>query len=175
VLVKKDKLRKYMFSKIEVDHPDNYYCSGTDDFTFESSVYKYVISNALYDKLVRYDPYRVISALNSYSDYEWPDYSFESSSSESESSSSESESSSSDSDAEFDRDAYLAEFDWDAFHASIVARKAKTDKKKRDDVIERLKDIDVIWSDCKKIVVGDKAIFMRFNDKAGVFLDDFAR
>lgn len=49
VIINRKKLSLYTFSWIIVDHTDNYYCSGTDDFTNESRVYQYVISKSLAD------------------------------------------------------------------------------------------------------------------------------
>lgn len=45
ILDKPKKISVYNFSKIKLNHPDNYYCSGTDEFTTDSIVYKNIVND----------------------------------------------------------------------------------------------------------------------------------
>ena len=75
VIINRKKLSLYTFSWIIVDHPDNYYCSGTDDFTNEPRVYRYVISKSLAEKFDHMNIIDIIDILNSSIDAKTSDHS----------------------------------------------------------------------------------------------------
>lgn len=61
------KLRLYYWSKTNPDDSVNYYCSGTDDVSSESQVYRYVVSNSIVGEIescYSSNPDRAIRILN---------------------------------------------------------------------------------------------------------------
>ena len=143
--VNKKKLNVYSSARIKETCSNDTDDDSDDDldddfFSNDSEDYKYVISNSLYDKIVKMKKFtKIANVLNSYSDYIPAD--------------------SDDSDDSVNSD------DSDDSDDSDISHEKMTHRKKVQNIgVSTIRTLDVIWTDSKKICIGDMTVVKDYRD-----------